>query len=763
MPPNTTRTIKVIVDTKGAEGLKNIAASMGQVSRNTKSLAGNLSFITNAFSGFVGALGIREIVSLSDEMQNLNSRLIVITGSADGAKIAMAGLNQIAKDNNAAINDTALIYSRLGVSLKNTTIGQDQLLRTTKLLQNAYRLSGSTAEEQTGSIIQLSQAFSRGALRGQELNSVLSGSAVIANALRKEYGANLFKEAEKGAITTAKVFKILFEEEQNINEEAKKLTPTIGQSLTKAFNSLKVAIFELNQETDASGNFAKFIDLLIGKLPVIATVIGALALTQIPLLIGGLVKLGLALKAFALGNPVTAVFLAIGLAVIYVYDNFEQLKNSAISLKNTFFELISPVNDFFKVIADATGISALARGIEFLTDGLKGFFRSTKAEAVDANGYVDDLSKGAKDLVRSFKPGKDAKFLKDLNSSFQDTSEKVKKQRDILAELNIEYNKQTITATQYADALAKINLDKLNKDFAEGRVNLQAYTQQYEALTRIELNKSINDNVISFTEFNKRISESKIRELNRDLEQGKISVIEFDQQIVKTSDKFLPGSSLRAGVSGYLESVGTTSQQVAGAIQNAFGGLENVLTDFIFKGKASFADFTKAILDDLSKIIISASIIQPLAQGILNLGSSGSNFSQDTANVGGTQAFSGFAKGGAFDKGLTKFASGGVVNSPTTFGYGKGKTGLMGEAGPEAILPLSRTSGGGLGVSASVTPVTINIMNQNGSEVQATEKTGPNGEKSIEVLITNKVRESVANGSLDRVFSQSYGLTRKGS
>lgn len=71
-----------------------------------------------------------------------------------------------------------------------------------------------------------------------------------------------------------------------------------------------------------------------------------------------------------------------------------------------------------------------------------------------------------------------------------------------------------------------------------------------------------------------------------------------------------------------------------------------------------------------------------------------------------------FADGGAFSAGrVTPFAKGGVVGSPVTFPM-RGGTGLMGEAGPEAIMPLSRTADGRLGVAAqggSAVNVTMNI------------------------------------------------------
>ena len=67
---------------------------------------------------------------------------------------------------------------------------------------------------------------------------------------------------------------------------------------------------------------------------------------------------------------------------------------------------------------------------------------------------------------------------------------------------------------------------------------------------------------------------------------------------------------------------------------------------------------------------------------------------------GGGAGVPGFAKGGLFqNQSLVPFANGGVVSSPTPFGFGQ-RLGVMGEAGPEAIMPLKRGADGKLGVSA---------------------------------------------------------------
>ncbi|WP_425071038.1 phage tail tape measure protein [Sagittula sp. S175] len=85
--------------------------------------------------------------------------------------------------------------------------------------------------------------------------------------------------------------------------------------------------------------------------------------------------------------------------------------------------------------------------------------------------------------------------------------------------------------------------------------------------------------------------------------------------------------------------------------------------------------------------------------------------------------FSPFAKGGSFTQGrVMPFASGGVVSSPTTFPM-RGGTGLMGEAGPEAIMPLTRGADGKLGVRAAGggQPVSI-VMNIHTPDARSFER-----------------------------------------
>lgn len=167
----------------------------------------------------------------------------------------------------------------------------------------------------------------------------------------------------------------------------------------------------------------------------------------------------------------------------------------------------------------------------------------------------------------------------------------------------------------------------------------------------------------------------------------------------------------------YLESARDVAGQTKSLFTNAFSSMEDAIVNFAMTGKLSFADFTKSILADMARIAVRQASSQAMS-ALFGLAASaaGSYFGGGATSAGSTQAgysgdLSGFspgsvqAKGGAWSGGVQMFANGGaftnsIVSKPTAFGMAGGKTGVMGEAGEEAIMPLTRTSSGKLGVMA---------------------------------------------------------------
>ena len=131
---------------------------------------------------------------------------------------------------------------------------------------------------------------------------------------------------------------------------------------------------------------------------------------------------------------------------------------------------------------------------------------------------------------------------------------------------------------------------------------------------------------------------------------------------------------------------------------------------------------------------------------------------------GGGETYRAFAKGGTFTNS--------IVTEPTNFRFAKGGgfgLGLMGEAGPEAIMPLKRAADGSLGVSAEgfgggdvAMMMKVVINNYSSENVTATEKEGEGGERQLEITIGSMINKHISSGKADKSLGSRYGLKAKG-
>lgn len=171
----------------------------------------------------------------------------------------------------------------------------------------------------------------------------------------------------------------------------------------------------------------------------------------------------------------------------------------------------------------------------------------------------------------------------------------------------------------------------------------------------------------------------------------------------------------------YLDSANNIAGQTKTLFGNAFSSMEDAVVNFAMTGKLSFADFTKSILADMARIATrqaSSALLSSLVGAAtsyftggggngLAAGSAGATSSNlGASSAGYSSNYFPQALGGAWSSGVQMFANGGaftdsIVSTPTAFGMAGGRAGVMGEAGPEAIMPLTRTSSGKLGVLAA--------------------------------------------------------------
>jgi lambda family phage tail tape measure protein len=198
------------------------------------------------------------------------------------------------------------------------------------------------------------------------------------------------------------------------------------------------------------------------------------------------------------------------------------------------------------------------------------------------------------------------------------------------------------------------------------------------------------------------------------------------------------------------------AHELQGVITSMWDKAGEALTKFITTGKLDFKSFANSIIADIIRVAVQQSIVRPLAKA-------GGNFL--------TNLF-GLSSGGSFDAGgVRAFANGGsftnsIVNEPTLFKFANG-TGMMGEAGPEAVMPLTRGPGGKLGVQASGgsgNSIVVNIIEapgQGGTQQRRSEK----GVDMLDIFV-EKVKASIAgdisrgSGSVPNAMTQTYGLNR---
>jgi phage-related minor tail protein len=316
------------------------------------------------------------------------------------------------------------------------------------------------------------------------------------------------------------------------------------------------------------------------------------------------------------------------------------------------------------------------------------------------------------------------------------TKQVVKLFRDITAaggQMNVKPFEALIN--QFSEA----NTNLAQQEFTQGLIDLLPSLQEYDAkIAEVKRGKT------ELTELEKLNAEVNLLQLDilattnpalaehvRLLRERAAALDDANKKQKEQEDSF--GANFNEKIKDYYESISNFGAQVGDAVVNTFQGLEDQLTNFVTTGKANFADLANSIIADIARIAIRQAIIAPLVKGV------GSIFGMT------------FANGGVFaQNGIQKFARGGIVDKPTMFPFAKG-TGLMGEAGPEAIMPLRRGRDGRLGVEAAGggggVNVTVNV-DATGTRAQGDEGRAGQFARAISEAVKNEIVTQKRPGGL---------------
>ena len=361
--------------------------------------------------------------------------------------------------------------------------------------------------------------------------------------------------------------------------------------------------------------------------------------------------------------------------------------------------------------------------------------------------------------------------------------------QNMLDEANLQLSE---TAAQVAKSRSDFSAQQLDYDYSIGKINKDTYDDQKRtnAIKQEEVNlaqtllqiesKRKKDTAGLSTQLNDyTISGAKRTQLEEEFDLiNKVADAEADRARI---ERGLIVEGIRLG-----EEMNERITTYAEAFKSTVGSMSDALVDFAMTGKASFGDLIESMILDLIKFEQRRMMTEAfgalggfsgIASGLVSAftggataaatGSSQYSLSSGSGMTLGTSG-SGFkipaAKGGVFDQGRTNFAMGGaftntIVTKPTTFAFAKG-AGLMGESGPEAIMPLKRGANGSLGVQGGGTNVDV-VVNNYGSEKAETKETiDSRGNRRIEVIIGEQVASEVSrpNSPMQASLRNTYGM-----
>lgn len=462
---------------------------------------------------------------------------------------------------------------------------------------------------------------------------------------------------------------------------------------------------------------------------------------------------------------------------------------SAVDTKHSGYKIASSIGGFADSGKGASQIASAQEHIKKLREEIDRL-NGTSVKAVTS---LDQKLREIETVGK--KAGMSADAIKQLQGEYQ-TAFKSNTLKD--------FNKELLQAQGNTKALRQIEIDDAVKGWeqqfkaagvsaAEAQPKIEALRaalekkQEYQDLQTAvsfydELAQLSGDFTASLEKQNELIALKAEIYRQNGIPPALVAEWELLQKIEKARD---PWSGFTRGMRKWSADATNMAQQVETSLTSAFDSASDALADFVMTGKLDFADLANSIISDLARIAARQAIggiVGGLVGGLGNLFGGGGG-GLDSISGGGGWGWLPSAHGNVFSAPGLSAHSNTVVDEPTFFSYDRHFTafasgaGLMGEAGPEAVMPLSRMSGGDLGVKvmwpddmmrrvvemdawkanvgasqemmqavarmnemraerAAASPeITVNVYNSTGQQVTQQSRTDQFGNKTLDVYV----------------------------
>jgi hypothetical protein len=720
MALNMDAMLRIKADVQGENNIRRLGNSMQGLQGRAKNAALGFKSLKGAVAGFgaviagsaiVGGLGamVKKSVDLGDALGKLSTR----TGVAQDALIGMR--------NAAALSDVS--NESLAKSLAKLNVNLVEAVEGNATLQSAFKRLGVDIKGADGQVISTEQAMKRLADRFADMPDGVQKTAA-AVAVFGRSGADLIPLLNGGA------------------EAMDKFTYKVSNDFSARSELFNDTITILGFKTQGFG--LELTDALLPALQSILEVFGDLFSTdQDWTALFEVIKFGLRSVALVLFSTIKLVDVFVK-TIVYSFDAIGKalqgdFQGAGRALSQGFGAGMEQAKRDFQQIgklftdaAPGTGSGRrTGRGLDLDTSSEdKKAAAASKAAASDAKRR-QTLTQKAIDLQ------------KQLLRSVEDT-------RDAFDVLGASPTQQLALARDTALLESKRNLDDLTKSVVDlsneitqagGKFDFKPFVDLLNQLGRADaelakgaFQQGLKDLLPSLEEYDAKIAEvtrgktelTEVEKLNAQVNLLQLDILDEHVDLLRQRAAALDeatkkqeennnsfGKQFSQSFEDGIKSMGDLAGNLGSSFASAFEGMADQLTDFVTTGKANFRDFAASVLKDISRMIIKYAIFNAV-RGILNA------FNPEAAAAPLVEA----ANGRVFaQNGIQPFARGGIVDRPTLFPFAKG-IGLMGEAGPEAIIPLRRGRDGKLGVAGGgggTTNVVVNV-DASGSSVEGDQQ-----------------------------------------
>ena len=315
----------------------------------SNSANGLLSTIKKVAIAAGGIAGINKVLNISDELASTKARLNLLVDDGGSVDVLEQKIMASAQRSRSAYFDTASAVAKLGLNAGNAFNGDmDQVIAFMEQVNKQFVIGGATAQEQSNAMIQLTQAMAAGALRGEELNSILDGAPGIARAIEKYMGiaeGSIKTVAQEGKVTAEVVKNAMFAMADETNAKFDSMPKTWAQIWVDMKNQALSMFAPILTKINQLGNSAKFQKVTTGLINGLAAVANV-ASSALDILI--------AIASVFVDNWGIIQPLVLGIAAAMLLYNGYLIANNAITAINNAQKGLAAVQAYKAAVANTT-------------------------------------------------------------------------------------------------------------------------------------------------------------------------------------------------------------------------------------------------------------------------------------------------------------------------------------------------------------------------------------------------------------------------